>query len=156
MTSELDSDCSGIENQPYRKKIERENEGELQQSREVLTLEDVCPTWARKIKFGLSKSDLEILSHDSKYCLVGEAWGFTGRQAGYYFVPFIPLIGCWKCIKYGQDMGKLAAEERGANNSSCFEPLIAQFLNHWNKEHRNITEKLRRQTERKNLKRRFI
>ena len=43
----------------------------------IFTLEEVCPTWARKMKVGLSEADRHILSHDSKYCLVGESCGFN-------------------------------------------------------------------------------
>lgn len=71
-------------------------------SARALTLEEVCPTWTRKIKVGLTESDRRILSHDSKNCLVGEAWGFTGRHTGYYIAPLIPFIGCWTCVKYGR------------------------------------------------------
>ena len=107
----------------------------------TFTLEEVCPTWAEKMKVGLSKSDRHILSHDSKYCLVGEAWGFTGRHTAYYIVPLIPLIGCWTCVKHGRAIGKEA--RRKANDSSNFRPLITEFLRHWNEKHRNITEHLR-------------
>ena len=53
-------------------------------------------------------ANLRTLAHDSKYCIVGEAWGHNGRQAGYYIAPLIPLIGCWSCVKLGREMGKIA------------------------------------------------
>jgi hypothetical protein len=109
-----------------------------------LTLEEVCPTWARKMKVGLSKADRHILSHDSRYCLVGEAWGFTGRQTGYYIAPLIPFVGCWTCVKYGRAMGKESREKSNNNNNNTndFLRLITEFLQHWNEKHRNITERL--------------
>ena len=106
----------------------------------TFTLEEVCPTWARKMKVGLSEVDRHILSHDSKYCLVEEAWGFTGRHTGYYIAPLIPFIGCWTCVEYGRAMGKESKEK--SNDTSNFRPLIIEFLKHWNEKHRNITELL--------------
>ena len=74
--------------------------------------------------------DRHILSHDSKYCLIEEAWGFTGRHTGYYIAPLIPFIGCWTCVKYGRAMGKESKEK--SNDTSNFRPLIIEFLKHWN------------------------
>ena len=51
----------------------------IKQLSSPLTLDEICPTWADKLKLGLTIKDKRILSYDSKYCLVGEAWGFTGR-----------------------------------------------------------------------------
>jgi len=31
---------------------------------------------------GLDKEDVKTLVRYSKYCIVGEAWGYTGRQTG--------------------------------------------------------------------------
>ncbi len=106
-----------------------------------LTLEEVCPIWSQKLGRGLDLKDRYILANDSKNCLVGEAWGFTGKQAGYYIAPLIPLIGCWTCIKYGKKLGKIA--ENNDNVSGDFRPLISAFLMHWNKAHRNITNKMK-------------
>lgn len=106
------------------------------------TLDEICPTWATKLKLGLTIKDKRILSCDSKYCLVGEAWGFTGRQAGYYFAPLIPFIGCWTCIQYGKDMGKLSREKK-AYKTDDFQPLINRFLDHWNQKHKHVTERLK-------------
>ena len=46
--------------------------------------EEVCPVWFRKFRKGLDRRDKSVLARDSKYCLVGEAWGYAGKQAGYY------------------------------------------------------------------------
>lgn len=107
-----------------------------------LTLDEVCPTWATKLKVGLTTKDRRILSYDSKYCLVGEAWGFTGRHTGYYFAPLIPFIGCWTCIKYGKDMGNLSREKK-TYKTDDFQPLITRFLEHWNQKHKHVTERLK-------------
>lgn len=48
-----------------------------------LTFEEVCPVWSKKLRKGLDRRDRHMLAKDSKYCLVGEAWGFSGKQAGY-------------------------------------------------------------------------
>ena len=106
------------------------------------TLDEICPTWATKLKLGLTSKDKQVLSHDSKYCLVGEAWGFTGRQAGYYFAPLIPFIGCWTCIKFGKDMGNLSREKM-TYKTGDFQPLIKRFLEHWNHKHKLVTERLK-------------
>jgi hypothetical protein len=114
---------------------------------QYLTLEDICPIWSNRLKLGLTKKDMDTMARDSKYCLVGEAWGFTGKHAGYYLAPLIPFIGCWTCVKYGNKMGKIARRrELVAINlhSSDLEPIITEFLKHWNERHRDVTEKLRK------------
>lgn len=114
---------------------------------QYLTLEDICPIWSNRLKLGLTKKDMDTMARDSKYCLVGEAWGFTGKHAGYYLAPLIPFIGCWTCVKYGNKMGKIARRRKlVAINlySSDLEPIITEFLKHWNERHRDVTEKLRK------------
>ena len=132
-----------------------ENEKVLEKYKpdKYLTLEDVCPIWSKRLKLGLAKKDKDTLARDSKYCLVGEAWGFTGKHTGYYLAPLIPFIGCWTCVQYGNKMGKLARSKTGAANlhSSDLEPIITEFLKHWNESHRSVTEKLRRKTENKEM-----
>jgi hypothetical protein len=124
---------------------------EKYKSNQYLTLEDVCPIWSKRLRLGLSKKDRDTMARDSKYCLVGEAWGFTGKHAGYYFAPLIPFIGCWTCVQYGNKMGKIARRKVVAANlySSDLEPIIAEFLKHWNERHRTVTEKLRKEREKK-------
>ncbi len=73
-----------------------------------LTFNEICPEWSMKLDNGLSKDDVHVLVHDSKYCIVGEAWEYSGRQAGYYIALLIPFVGCWKCIRIGREMGKIA------------------------------------------------
>ena len=111
-----------------------------------LTFEEVCPIWSQKLRRGLSSRERYVLANDSKNCLVGEAWGFTGKQAGYYIAPLIPLVGCWTCIKYGKQIGKMAENKDGV--SGDFRPIISAFLLHWNKAHRNITNKMKQRQER--------
>lgn len=105
-----------------------------------LTFEQVCPLWSEKFRKGLDKLDNCILASDSKYCLVGEAWGFTGKQTGYYVAPLIVLVGCWTCIRFGQKFGKVAKKEDCTTRD--FEPLISEFLAHWNQKHKSITNKM--------------
>jgi hypothetical protein len=107
-----------------------------------LTFEKVCPIWFHKFRKGLDRRDRSVLAGDSKYCLVGEAWGFTGKQAGYYIAPLIPFVGCWSCVRYGQKFGKVAKKDDYAG--SDFEPLISEFLAHWNREHKGITREIKR------------
>ena len=117
-----------------------EEEGQLKASFSDLTLEEVCPIWYKKLKCGLNERDKAIMQGDSKYCMVGEAWGFTGRQTGYYIAPLIPFVGCWTCIKYGRKFGNLA--KKNYSHLSGYQPLISEFIGHWNEKHIHITEKL--------------
>jgi hypothetical protein len=43
-----------------------------------LSFEQVCPRWAWKIRQGFDEHDIHTLVRDSKYCIVGEAWGYNG------------------------------------------------------------------------------
>jgi hypothetical protein len=104
----------------------------------LLSLEQVCPTWSRKLRIGLNDHDVRTLVYDSKYCIVGEAWGYNGRQAGFYIAPLIPLVGCWKCVKFGREMGKIA-KVHGRSCASDLHPVIDNFIHHWNKKHRTHT-----------------
>jgi hypothetical protein len=117
---------------------------------QYLTLKDICPIWCKRLELGLTKKERDTMARDSKYCLVGEAWGFTGRHAGYYLAPLIPFIGCWTCVKYGNKMGKIARRQQPVTinlHLSNLEPVIAEFLAHWNERHVDITEKLKKQSE---------
>jgi hypothetical protein len=100
-----------------------------------LSFEEICPIWAKKLRNGIDEIDRMILVKDSKYCVVGEAWGFTGKQTGYYIAPLIPIIGCWACIKYGQKFSKTARDKKPNPN---FEPLISEFTRHWNQRHKKV------------------
>ena len=111
-----------------------------------ISFEEICPIWSKKLRNGIDEIDRMILVKDSKYCAVGEAWGFSGRHAGYYIAPLIPLIGCWTCVKYGRAMGKISSrkKEYSGNKITDTQLLVANFLKHWNEKHRNITERLRK------------
>ena len=102
-----------------------------------LSFQEICPNWSKKLRNGMDEIDRMILVRDSKYCVVGEAWGFTGKQTGYYIAPLIPIIGCWTCIKYGQKFSKTAKDKKSCDN---FGPLIAEFSRHWNQRHKKITK----------------
>jgi hypothetical protein len=118
-------------------------EGQVKiESFSALTFEQVCPVWYNKLKSGLNEKDRLTMSNDSKYCMVGEAWGFTGRQTGYYIAPLIPFIGCWTCIIYGRKFGNLA--KMNYRHLSSYQPLINDFIKHWNEKHIHITKKLRK------------
>jgi hypothetical protein len=109
-------------------------------SSECLTFEDICPTWSNKLKAGLDLDDLHILIRKPEMCVVGEAWGHTSRYLGYRVVYLIPFIGCFKCIHYGNKIGKTAKQ----HNKSCrsyLQPIIHDFVDHWNEKHQKITLK---------------
>jgi hypothetical protein len=110
----------------------------------LLTFEEICPTWSNKLKADLDKDDLHTLIRKPELCVVGEAWGYTSRYLGYRVVYLIPFVGCWKCIKYGNKIGKTAKQ----HNESCrnyLQPIIDDFVDHWNEKHLEITWKKRRE-----------
>lgn len=107
------------------------------------TFEDICPTWASKFRTGLDKEDVKTLAHDSKYCIVGEAWGYTGRQTGYYIAPLIPFVGCWTCVRFGRAMGKIAKDHDEFSTPRHLQPMVSHFVEHWNASHSGISDKLR-------------
>ena len=135
----------GTNNNDNLRKFRAEQMVEKYRQDQYLTLKEVCPTWFERLTRGLAKQDRDTMAHDSKYCLVGEAWGFTGRHAGYYIAPLIPLIGCWTCIKYGNKMGNISRRKPAEINlhPTDFEPTITEFLTHWNERHADITKKLK-------------
>jgi hypothetical protein len=112
-----------------------EDNSELEQD---LTFEEICPVWSEKLRKGLDRRDKYFLARDSKYCLVGEAWGFSGKQTGYYIAPLIPVVGCWSCIKYGRKFGFMAKKDDCI--AGDYQPLISEFLAHWNQKHKSITK----------------
>jgi hypothetical protein len=120
--------------------------------RQCLEFKDICPVWSSKLRLGLDEQDLKILAHDSKYCIVGEAWGYTGRQAGYYMAPLISLVGCWECVKLGREMGKIAKEFGALTATDHLQPTICYFVKHWNLKHSPISERFRLHKIWKNLR----
>jgi hypothetical protein len=114
----------------------RGTQSESQALESDLSFEEICPNWSKKLRNGIDEIDRMILVKDSKYCVVGEAWGFSGKQTGYYLAPLIPIIGCWTCIRYGQKFSKIARDKKSYDN---FEPLISDFSKHWNQRHKKIT-----------------
>ncbi|MGH9983343.1 MAG: hypothetical protein ACRD8W_05230, partial [Nitrososphaeraceae archaeon] len=42
-----------------------------------LSLREICPFWSFKLQSGFDEQDVKTLVNDSKYCIVGEAWGYT-------------------------------------------------------------------------------
>jgi hypothetical protein len=117
-----------------------------------LDLKDICPLWSLKLRSGFDEQDVKTLLHDSKYCIVGEAWGYTGRHAGYYIAPLIPFIGCWECVKLGRNMGRIAKEFGPLAAPDHLRPTIYYFVKHWNLKHSTISGKSRRVEIWKNLK----
>jgi hypothetical protein len=73
-------------------------------------------------------------------CIVGEAWGYISRYLGYRVVYLIPFIGCWNCIKFGNKIGK-TSKQQGELCKSFLQPIINDFVYHWNEKHWKITLK---------------
>lgn len=108
-----------------------------------VSLNEICPVWSFKLRSGFDEQDVKTLVHDSKYCIVGEAWGYTGRQAGYYIAILIPFVGCWECVKLGREMGKIAKESGPFTAPDHLQPTIYYFVEHWNLKHSTISGKPR-------------
>jgi hypothetical protein len=46
-------------------------------------------------------------------------------------VYLIPFVGCWKCINYGNKIGK-TAKRHGESCKNYLQPIINDFVDHWN------------------------
>ena len=104
-----------------------------------ITFNELCPVWSKKLSLGIDRVDKILLERDSKYCIVGEAWQFSGRYTGYYFVPLIPFVGCWTCIKYARKFANISKTNKKTNITRIdFEPLIEYFMIHWNEKHMKL------------------
>jgi hypothetical protein len=104
-----------------------------------ITFNELCPIWSKKLSLGIDRVDKILLERDSKYCMVGEAWQFSGRYTGYYLAPLIPFVGCWTCIKYARKFANSSKTNKKANLTRIdFEPLIEYFMIHWNERHMKI------------------
>ena len=106
----------------------------------TITFNELCPTWSKKLSLGIDRVDKILVECDSKYCIVGEAWQFSGRYTGYYLAPLIPFVGCLTCIKYAHKFAKISKNKHKKENLTRidFEPLIEYFLKHWNQKHREV------------------
>jgi hypothetical protein len=111
-------------------------------SSKYLAFENICPTWSRKLTADLDENDLRILIRKPESCIVGEAWGHTSRYIGYRVVYLIPFIGCWKCIKFGNKIGK-TAKQHNKLCKSYLKPIVDDFVYHWNEKHQDITLKMK-------------
>ena len=104
-----------------------------------ITFNELYPIWSKKLSLGIDRVDKTLVERDSKYCIVGEAWQFSGRYTGYYLAPLIPFVGCWTCIKYARKFANISKTNKKANVTRIdFEPLIEDFMIHWNKKHMKI------------------
>jgi hypothetical protein len=65
---------------------------------ESLDFKDICPVWSFKLKSGFDEQDVKTLVHDSKYCIVGEAWK-TGRILYSSFNSNCRMLGMCKIRK---------------------------------------------------------
>jgi hypothetical protein len=102
-----------------------------------ITFKELCPIWSKKLSLGLDRVDKFMLEEDSKYCIVGEAWKFSGKYSGYYLALLIPFVGCWTCIRYARKFAKISKNKNEKENlvRSDFETLIEYFMTHWNEKH---------------------
>ena len=104
-----------------------------------ITFNELCPIWSKKLSLGIDRVDKFLVERDSKYCIVGEAWQFSGRYTGYYLAPLIPFVGCWTCIKYARKFANISKTNKKSKVTRMdFEPLIESFMIHWNEKHMKI------------------
>jgi hypothetical protein len=109
---------------------------------DFLAFEEICPAWSDKLKKDLSKDDIQILVRRPEQCIVGEAWGYTSKYLGYRVVYLIPFVGCWKCINFGNKIGK-TAKEHGDSCKNYLEPILDDLVRHWNEKHLDTALKKR-------------
>ena len=104
-----------------------------------ITFNELCPIWSKKLSLGLDRGDKFMIERDSKYCIVGEAWKFSGKYIGYYLAPLIPFVGCWICVKYAHKFAKTSKNKNKKEKltRNDFEPFIEYFTIHWNEKHLN-------------------
>ena len=57
--------------------------------------------------------------------------------------PLIPFVGCWKCVKLGREMGRIAKEFGHLAAPNHLRPSIYFFVHHWNMEHSTKSKKSR-------------
>ena len=142
LSNHLLSDDHSYNNKINPRLKEKNQELELSPKHRVrksLTFNELCPIWSKKLSLGLDRIDKFMIEHDSKYCIVGEAWKFSGKYTGYYLAPLIPFVGCWTCIKYAHKFAKTSKNKNKNENLTRgdFEPLIEFFIKHWNEKHIN-------------------
>lgn len=129
---------NNIDNYNFNTKRNKQLELSTKQNdRKSITFNELCPIWSKKLSLGLDRVDKFMIESDSKYCIVGEAWQFSGRYTGYYLAPLIPFVGCWTCIKYTRKFAHTSKKTiKNANlTMSDFQPLIESFMIHWNETH---------------------
>ena len=91
-------------------------------------LEPICPLWAARFEDGLDSSQKEALAHPD-ICVVGEAHGWNNRY----------LNDCDACSSFGfrfyryANWSPVSDREYGIQR---FEESAAEFVEHWNSEHR--------------------
>jgi hypothetical protein len=95
----------------------------------TIGLSQIAPTWSQR----LSKLPVPFPTkikwfldiHNKDTCVVGEAYGFTSRYAR----------DCDKCNKFSLDFESHYVK----NQFQKLEGTKEEFVQHWNKRHRNIT-----------------
>lgn len=100
-----------------------------------LTLEDIAPLWTKFLS-GSGQTyhppSVPIKMSDYRYCIVGEAWGFSGRYmySGGGANPYY----CPRCIDLSRDISD--AYYLSLEKSKDLGDAIRAFEDHWNEKHR--------------------
>jgi hypothetical protein len=85
-----------------------------------------------KLSLELDRIDKCSIERDSKYCIVNDAWKFSGRYNLYYSIPIILLVVCWICITYSRKFADLRIRIKKKLAKTDFGPLSEYFAKHWN------------------------
>lgn len=98
----------------------------------MLGLHDISPTWDRRLSMVpvpfLTKMRWCMDLHDKNRCVVGEAYGFSSKFAK----------ECGICNRIGLDFESHFTRDE-YHELECTK---AQFVQHWNREHGDITRSL--------------
>jgi len=86
----------------------------------------------KKLSLELDRIDKCSIERNSKYCIVNDAWRFSGRYNLYYSILLILLVVYWTCIMYSRKVADLRIRIKSKLTKTDFEPLSEYFAKHWN------------------------
>ena len=107
------------------------NDNKIQNQEELLTLDIVSPTWAKKLEeskllplLSLRRLQLYLELRDTSRCVVGEAYGFSSSYES----------SCKRCSKIGWKFMFYFM----IHSNSKLEGTKNEFVKHWGEKHHYI------------------
>jgi hypothetical protein len=104
------------------------NDNEIQNQEELITLDTISPTWAKRLEesellplLSLERLRLYLELRDTSNCIVGEAYGFSSSYV--YDCKLCSKIG-WKFMFYFM-----------IHSYSKLERTKKEFVKHWGEKH---------------------